>query len=330
MTWEPLPPPPFEASVNTPTVTDAIRPDGPVDLTKFEFGEAGIDLSGLDLSGNGGHACESFGSVVGGSRTSKSGDTAQLKDFVGPAPARPLHVRKAEGDDHPQAQEPGGPPRRDDPGRHVGPSPGRACTTRPPSTHESHRQKSGRQGPVHVLYQRDMPGQQRHRCGSGAGRRAGERTSVEHANSARARKLQLQRAVHLGQRSELCGLGPSVCEPFTVDKASLGVNTTVHSDSPDQALAGSLPLNGGAHDSASVTGKVGSFALPDVTFYFFPKGTPCTSGSTTGATVLNTLTPDRRRGSRIRRPARPLWRPAPTTSWRSWRATRTTRLDQQL
>jgi uncharacterized repeat protein (TIGR01451 family) len=85
-TWQPLPTPPFEASVNQGTVSDTIRPDQPVSLTQFEFGEAGINLGGLDLSGNGGKACETFGSVLGGSRTSKSGDTAQLKDFVGPAP----------------------------------------------------------------------------------------------------------------------------------------------------------------------------------------------------------------------------------------------------
>src|SRR5690242_11044016 len=85
-TWQPLPTPPYEAAVNSGTVTDTIRPDGPVDLTTFEFGEAGVNLSALDLTGNGGKACETFGSVLGSSRTSKSGDTAQLKDFVGPAP----------------------------------------------------------------------------------------------------------------------------------------------------------------------------------------------------------------------------------------------------
>ena len=85
-TWQALPTPPFQASVNSGTVTDAIGPSGSVDLTQFEFGEAGIDLSSLNLTGNGGRACETFGSVLGGSRTSKSGDTAQLKDFVGPAP----------------------------------------------------------------------------------------------------------------------------------------------------------------------------------------------------------------------------------------------------
>ena len=84
--WQPLATPPFEASVNQGDVTDTIRPDGPVTLTQFEFGEAGINLTGLDLSGNGGKACETFGSVLGGSRTSESGDNAQLKDFVGPAP----------------------------------------------------------------------------------------------------------------------------------------------------------------------------------------------------------------------------------------------------
>ena len=85
-TWVPLATPPFEASVNAGTVTDTIRPDQPVSLTQFEFGEAGINLSALDLTGNGGKACETFGGVLGGSRTSKSGDQAQLKDFIGPAP----------------------------------------------------------------------------------------------------------------------------------------------------------------------------------------------------------------------------------------------------
>jgi uncharacterized repeat protein (TIGR01451 family) len=85
-TWQPLSTPPFEALVNTADVTDTIRPDAPVVLTTEEFGEAGINLSGISLGGNGGKACETFGSVLGGSRTSKSGDTAQLKDFVGPAP----------------------------------------------------------------------------------------------------------------------------------------------------------------------------------------------------------------------------------------------------
>ena len=85
-TWQPIATPPFEAAVNSGTVTDTIGPSGSISLTKFEFGEAGINLSALDLAGNGGKACETFGSVLGGSRTSKSGDQAQLKDYVGPAP----------------------------------------------------------------------------------------------------------------------------------------------------------------------------------------------------------------------------------------------------
>jgi hypothetical protein len=84
----------------------------------------------------------------------------------------------------------------------------------------------------------------------------------------------------------------SSCEVFNIGKAQLGINTTVHSDSPDQALAGNLALGSGAHDSATVTGKVGSLTLPDVTFYFFAKGVACTNGSTTGATPLNTVAPD--------------------------------------
>jgi len=84
----------------------------------------------------------------------------------------------------------------------------------------------------------------------------------------------------------------SSCETFTVTQARLGVNTTVHSDSPDQALVGNLELGEGAHDSAAVTGGVTGFALPDVTFYFFARGVACTNGSTAGGTQLNTLAPD--------------------------------------
>jgi hypothetical protein len=86
----------------------------------------------------------------------------------------------------------------------------------------------------------------------------------------------------------------SLCtdETVTVNKAQLGIHTTVHSDSPDQALTGNLNLGDGAHDSAAVTGGVSGFALPDVTFYFFPNGISCTNGDTTGATALNTMTPD--------------------------------------
>src|SRR5262249_11150359 len=82
------------------------------------------------------------------------------------------------------------------------------------------------------------------------------------------------------------------CEPFTVGKVTLTIATTVHNDSGDVALTGNLPLGGGAHDSATVSGKVGSLTLPDVTFFFFAKGVTCTNGSTTGATALNTVSPD--------------------------------------
>jgi hypothetical protein len=86
----------------------------------------------------------------------------------------------------------------------------------------------------------------------------------------------------------------SLCadEAVTVTKAQLGINTTVHSDSPDQALTSDLSLGQGAHDSAAVTGGVSGFNLPSVTFWFFDKGVACTDGSTTGGTQLNTMAPD--------------------------------------
>jgi hypothetical protein len=86
----------------------------------------------------------------------------------------------------------------------------------------------------------------------------------------------------------------SLCadEAVTVTKAQLGIGTTVHSDTPDAALAGDLSLGQGAHDSATVTGGVTGFTLPSVTFWFFDKGVACTDGSTAGGTQLNTLAPD--------------------------------------
>ena len=153
-TWVPLPTPPFEASVNAGTVTDTIRPDQPVDLTQFEFGEAGINLSALDLTGNGGKACETFGSVLGGSRTSKSGDQAQLKDFVGPAPLDVSTCVQPTADD--DAEERGG-GQRDDRQRFVH----RARLERlrhGDAGEPDQRHAADRQGPVHVLHQRRLLG----------------------------------------------------------------------------------------------------------------------------------------------------------------------------
>src|SRR5262245_51101212 len=86
--------------------------------------------------------------------------------------------------------------------------------------------------------------------------------------------------------------GISDCEPFKVSPAQLGISTEVHKDGTHTALVGNIPLNGGAHDSATVTGKVNSFALPNVTFYFFDNGVTCKNGDTTGGTALNSLAPD--------------------------------------
>lgn len=84
----------------------------------------------------------------------------------------------------------------------------------------------------------------------------------------------------------------AACEKVHVNKVQLAIGTTVHNEAGDVPLVGNLPLGGGAHDSGAVTGAVGSFTLPNVTFYFFPKGVTCTNGSTTGATALNAVSPD--------------------------------------
>ncbi len=88
------------------------------------------------------------------------------------------------------------------------------------------------------------------------------------------------------------------CEKVSVGKANLSIATTIH-DSAHNATT-TVALGSTLHDSAAVTGKVASIALPDVTFYFFDNGVQCVNGDVTGATALNTVSPD---GSGIAHPS---------------------------
>lgn len=72
-----------EAAVNSGPVSDTIAPDTSETLGTSEFGEAGVDLTGAGVFGEG--TCESFGSAFGVSRSSGNSGTAQMKDLVGPA-----------------------------------------------------------------------------------------------------------------------------------------------------------------------------------------------------------------------------------------------------
>ncbi len=73
-----------EAAVNTfGTVSDGLKPSGAPDPNTEEFGEAGIDLSALDLSG-GGKPCLRFGTASGASRTSGSSTSSQMRTSSAP------------------------------------------------------------------------------------------------------------------------------------------------------------------------------------------------------------------------------------------------------
>src|SRR5262249_5347709 len=76
-----------EAAVNTTgPITDTVS-GGPIDTGLF--GEASINLSDIPNAGFTPDTCESFGSVIVKTRSSGSGGTAELKDFITPVP---IHV----------------------------------------------------------------------------------------------------------------------------------------------------------------------------------------------------------------------------------------------
>ena len=268
---------------------DALKPTGAPDPDTQEFGEGGVDLTAaLAELGTGEKDCAKFGHVFGESRTSGSSTSAQMKDLVGAKidistcvePTVTTTLKDAATND------------TIDNDSHVG------LGTSVYDTATFGNLTTGKTPTGTVQYTFFTNGA----C-TGTGTDAGLKTVDGTGNIPQSNtEGPLTPGSYSFEAQYLSDDDPnyvdsevSGCEPFTVDKASLGINTTVHSDSPDQALVGNLPLNGGAHDSATVTGKVG-FDLPDVTFYFFPKGVACTNGSTTGATQLNTLTPNQTTG----------------------------------
>ncbi len=72
------------------------------------------------------------------------------------------------------------------------------------------------------------------------------------------------RAVVAGDSNYIGATG--VCEPVTVDKAQLTVDTTVHDASHADITNSSVPLGSIVHDTATVTGGVNGFTVPTPTF----------------------------------------------------------------
>jgi hypothetical protein len=69
--------------------------------------------------------------------------------------------------------------------------------------------------------------------------------------------------------------GTSACEPITVNKAQLGITTDIHlgTDHTTDYEGLSVPVNSTIHDSATVTGLVGTFAPGNVDFTFYGSNT---------------------------------------------------------
>lgn len=77
----------------------------------------------------------------------------------------------------------------------------------------------------------------------------------------------------------------SDCEPLTVDKSQLSLESEVHDSSHADVTNGSVPLGSIVHDTAKINGgAVGGFTSPAITFKFYTNGT-CSAGE---ASVVNT------------------------------------------
>jgi len=79
--------------------------------------------------------------------------------------------------------------------------------------------------------------------------------------------------------------GISACEPLVVNKAPTSVTTQVHNPSHMDITGQTVPVGTTIHDSATVSGQVGSIALTGtVTYQFFTNGT-CSGTASTSETV---------------------------------------------
>src|SRR6185436_4348822 len=76
----------------------------------------------------------------------------------------------------------------------------------------------------------------------------------------------------------------SDCEPFSVGKAQLTVDTKVHNADHVDKTNGNVPIGSIVNDTAKLTGVVAGKTAPPVTFTFYANGT-CDG---TGTSVANT------------------------------------------
>jgi uncharacterized repeat protein (TIGR01451 family) len=267
-TWVALPTPPFEAAVNSGTVTDTIGPNGSVSLTKFEFGEAGIDLTALDLSGNGGKACETFGSVLGGSRTSKSGDNAQLKDYVGPAPIEVSNcvkpsisttIKNAADDSTVSGALPLGSSVYDTA------TLGGLISGKDPT------------GTLNFTFFTNGT------C-SGDGTPAGTGVALNgHSDTEgplAAGSYSFEAQYISGNDPNYTDSDVSACEPLTISQGSLTPSTTIKNAADDSVVSGALPLGSSVYDTTSLSGQVNGFDPTGTIQYRFFQTIGCTGDST--------------------------------------------------
>ena len=75
-----------------------------------------------------------------------------------------------------------------------------------------------------------------------------------------------------------------ICEPVTISKSQLDVSTNVHDSNHAVVTNTSVPLNSVVHDQANLTGTIGGFTPPAITFTFY-ENNYCTGE---GSSVANT------------------------------------------
>ena len=79
--------------------------------------------------------------------------------------------------------------------------------------------------------------------------------------------------------------GTSSCEPFTVSRANISLDTSVYRAPTDKPVTGPLPLDASVYDTATLTHTTTTVPTGTVTYTFFKSGT-CTTGSVVGTQTV--------------------------------------------
>ncbi|MGZ4390873.1 MAG: hypothetical protein ACXVRK_01945 [Gaiellaceae bacterium] len=247
-------------SAGNPPGGDALAPTGAALIGQDEFGEAGIDLTlALQNQTHTGKPCETFGSALGASRSSGESTTANMEDLVAPVP---IHLSNCVSPTVTTALKNAA----DNSAIANGSSVPLGSSVYDTASFDSSTLISGKNPTGTVKYTFYTGGD----CSTGtiAGTQTvtvsgGSIPNFDPPTAALGAGSYAFRAQYFADSSDAnySDSVPSVCEPFTVDKGTLTLATTIH-DASHNVVGGAthVPLGSVVHDNAKISGAVSGFA----------------------------------------------------------------------